>query len=267
MLSADEVAAYRRDGFVVPEYRLPPDRLARLQGAMERLLADNPERADEPMICPHVPGSGAQALKAGPEWREVALDPAIVEMAAALQGQDLILWGSALFYKPAREGKATPFHRDGRYWPIRPLATTSAWVAVWDSRAENGCLRCLPGSHRAQATGKHFTAGRDDLLIQETLDPSEYDEAVARDVELSAGQMVLFDVFTIHGSRRNEGRTPRAGYALRFMPATSRYEHDGAERREHVGNFHHLRPLILARGQDRAGNDFVRGHPPAPAAA
>jgi ectoine hydroxylase-related dioxygenase (phytanoyl-CoA dioxygenase family) len=217
------------------------------------------------MICPHVPGSGAQALKAGPEWREVALDPAIVAMAAAIQGQDLILWGSALFYKPAREGKATPFHRDGRYWPIRPLATTSVWVAVWNSKAENGCLRCIPGSHRAQQTGRHFTAGRDDLLIQETLDPGEYDEAEARDVELEAGQMVLFDVFTIHGSRRNEGRTPRAGYALRFMPATSRYEHDAAERREHVGNFHDKRPLILARGRDLGGNDFRRGHPQAAA--
>ena len=261
-LGEDEIAAYRRDGFVVPRWRLPADRLARLQEAMERLLADNPERIDEPMICPHVPGSGVQGLKVAPAWREVATDPAIADLAESLLGPDLILWGSAVFYKPAQKGRATPWHRDGRYWPIEPLATTSAWIAVWDSNVENGCLRCIPGSHRAHATGRHFTAGRDDVLIQETLDPDEYDEAQARDVELEAGQMVLFDVFTIHGAGRNEGRRPRAGYALRFMPSSSVYRHDGAERREHVGNAHDTRPLILLRGRDLSGrNDFRRGHP------
>jgi hypothetical protein len=58
----------------------------------------------------------------------------------------------------------------------------------------------------------------------------------------------------------------RAGYALRFMPAMSHYDHDAAltAHRRSPGAGHDTRPLILARGVDRSGrNDFARGRPPA----
>ena len=74
--------------------------------------------------------------------------------------------------------------------------------------------------------------------------------------------MVIFDVFAIHGSRPNLGTRERAAYAVRFMPATSRFEHDAPDNRD-TGSYlpHSTRPLILLRGVDRAGNDFRRGHP------
>ena len=39
------------------------------------------------------------------------------------------------------------WHQDGQYWPIRPLATCTAWLALDDATPENGCLRVLPWSH------------------------------------------------------------------------------------------------------------------------
>jgi hypothetical protein len=72
------------------------------------------------------------------------------------------------------------------------------------------------------------------------------------------------DVFPIPGARSNRGTRHRAGYALRFMPAASHYDHDAAlnAHRRSPGAAHHTRPLILARGVDRSGrNDFARGHP------
>ena len=39
-------------------------------------------------------------------------------------------------------------HQDGQYWPIRPLATCTVWLAIDDSDRENGCLTVIPGSHR-----------------------------------------------------------------------------------------------------------------------
>ena len=74
--------------------------------------------------------------------------------------------------------------------------------------------------------------------------------------------MVMFDVYTVHGATHNRGDVPRAGYALRFMPSTSHFDHDGAERRDEPGYAHDTRPLFLARGRDVCGrNDFRRGHP------
>ena len=49
ILSQTEIAAYRADGVVVPEFRLPPDRLAHLQSLAARLIADNPHMGDEPV--------------------------------------------------------------------------------------------------------------------------------------------------------------------------------------------------------------------------
>ena len=73
--------------------------------------------------------------------------------------------------------------------------------------------------------------------------------------------MVIFDIFTIHGGGPNRGAQPRGGYALRLMPGTSHYDHDGAENRAAPGYSHDTRPLLLLRGADRTGkNDFKRGH-------
>jgi len=88
----------------------------------------------------------------------------------------------------------------------------------------------------------------------------EFDESQAVDIELEPGQMVLFDVYTIHGAPHNLGKNPRAGYALRFMPSTSFFNHDGAMHRGEPGYAHDTRALMLVRGVDRSGrNDFTRG--------
>ncbi len=76
--------------------------------------------------------------------------------------------------------------------------------------------------------------------------------------------MIIFDLFTIHGSWPNSGARERASYALRYMPGTSFYDHDAADsgkkenRTKGFGN--HMRPLFLLRGENRAGNDLKRGH-------
>jgi hypothetical protein len=74
--------------------------------------------------------------------------------------------------------------------------------------------------------------------------------------------MVVFDVYTVHGARGNGGIRERCGFALRFMPSTSHYDHGAAERTDQPGGGWDTRPLFLVRGADRCGkNDFRRGHP------
>jgi ectoine hydroxylase-related dioxygenase (phytanoyl-CoA dioxygenase family) len=267
VLGADEIAAYQRDGFVVPRWRLPHADLARLQRLTERLCADNPHLVDTPLTCPHVPGSGVQRLKSSPEWLELSTHSGVLDMVEQLLGPDLILWGSNLFYKRPVEGPATPWHRDGAHWVMRPLVTTSVWIAITDSRLDNGCLRFIPGSHANGEMGEHYDATEPGLIFPGSIRAEEFDETQAVDVEVEAGQMVLFSAYTIHGARANRGTRPRGGYSLRYMPATSRFHHDMAVRRDTPGSAQHTRPLILVRGVDRAGNDFKRGHPADLAAA
>lgn len=264
ILSDDELAVYRRDGFLVPRYRLPAEDLAALQALTGQIVADNPHHADAPMSCPHVPGSGVQNLKSAEGWLPLSLHPDILDIVEQIVGPDIVLWGSNLFYKRPHEGPATPWHRDGAYWPIAPLETTSVWIAISDSRRDNGCLRFIAGSHAARDIGEHYEATEPGLVIPGTLTPDSFDESMAQDIEMEPGQIVIFDCYAIHGAQANRGKRHRAGYALRFMPATSHYDHDAVKtaRRRSPGAGHDTRPLILARGIDRSGrNDFARGHP------
>ena len=261
-LSQDEVETYQREGYLVPRFRFDGTDLSRLQQLMTNLVNDNPQLLDQPIPGPHIPGSGVQGLKVGPGWAHFATHPAIVDMIEQIVGPDIVLWGTTVFYKRAHAGPETPWHRDGAYWPIKPLATTSVWIAVTESTRDNGCLRFIAGSHASRQLGRHVEMERTGLGFHRSVPEQEIDPGRIRDIELEPGQMVIFDVYGIHGASPNRGTKPRAGYSLRFMPSTSHYDHEAAEDRDAPGNAHHTRPLILVRGVDRCGkNDFRRGHP------
>ena len=127
---------------------------------------------------------------------------------------DFALWNSSFFAKPAVNGQATPWHQDGEYWPIRPLATCTVWVAVDDATRENGCLRFIRGSHRSGRLLSHRTNSSPDLTLNQELVESEYDEEEAVDLVLEAGRISLHDVFLAHGSEANDSPRPRRGVAV-----------------------------------------------------
>ena len=246
MLSEEQVRRYHREGYVVPDYRVPEAALAEIRGLHERLLAKHPEFAD---YCPSV-----LAFDTG--FLNIARIPAILNMVEQLIGADFALWNSSFFAKPARVGTKTPWHQDGEYWPIRPLATCSVWIAVDAATPENGCLRVIPGSHRRRELGRHDFNGADGLSLPLELRSAEFDAATARDVVLEAGQVSLHDVYLIHGSEPNRSGNSRRGMTLRYMPTTSVYRRDLAERRSGRLAMSE-RTLFLMRGVDRSGqNDF-----------
>lgn len=262
-LSAAEAAAYEEDGYVVPDYRIGPAKLEAMRTALDRLLEDNPHLVSDVIICPHLLDEGVQRLKGAGEWLDFACDPELLDLAEAVLGPDIILWGTTIFGKPAGQGKATPWHQDAAYWPIRPLATCTVWVALDDSGPENGCLRVIPGSHRSRGHFKHNTDNRDDYTLNKELDPVEFEESAARDLVLKAGQVSLHDAYLVHGSKPNLSGRRRAGYVIRLMPATSVWDRELGARMakgQSLVDFAE-RTIYLVRGTDRSGRNEVS--PPA----
>ncbi len=253
ILSQEKIDTYHRDGFPVRGLRLTGEKLARLQQLSDELVERNAEFGDTPMVCPHVPGGGVQGLRGDKAWFDYSADPDIHDMVEQLIGEDIILWGTNLFHKPPvkntdRGGRRIPFHRDGRYWPIEPLKTLSVWLAIEGSTAKNGCLQIILNSHRGGQVGEQFTSTDPDDAIPETLRESEFDAGDAVRIELEGVQMVLFDVFTIHGSDANASVQRRLGSAIRYMPSTSWFNHDGAQRAGLPSNAHNTWPLFPDAG-------------------
>lgn len=249
MLSPAQIDAYHERGYVVPDYRLSDDTLAEIRAQHTRLIGKHAEFSD---YCPAL-----LAFDAG--FLNYARDPQILDMVEQLIGADFALWNSSFFAKPAHTGRKTPWHQDGEYWPIRPLATCSVWIAVDDANVDNGCLKFLPGSHRHRALASHHHNDASNLALPLELDAQHVDESRAEPLILEAGQMSLHDIFLMHGSEANDSDQPRRGMTLRFMPTTSVYRRDlaaGGERRA-AQLAMAQRTLYLMRGTDRSGaNDF-----------
>jgi hypothetical protein len=262
-LHADEIEQYRVEGWVIPRFRLPATRTVAMQAALDKLLRDNPGVRPEKLVSAHVEGDNGEGVRGSRAFLDLARDPEIVELVSGVLGDDIILWGCHVFCKPASEGYETPWHQDGHYWPIRPLANCTVWVALEASTAENGCLRVIPRSHAARQLHEHLHEDRSDLTLNQRLTAGAFDEASAVDVELQPGQMSLHDVYMIHGANANRSTKRRTGVALRYMPASSVFERHlkPADGKTGVAvDFAH-RPIWLVRGTDRSGrNDLSIGH-------
>ena len=242
MLSNDQIKHYQEHGYVIPDYRLAPEQVEAIRAQHEKLLSASPEYSD---YCPAL-------LIQDTGFLNFARNDKILDMVEQLIGPNIALWNSSFFAKPAKVGSKTPWHQDGEYWPIRPLATCSVWIALDDATTENGCLRFLPGSHRERNLKEHHHNNAQGLSLPLELDAAHVDENNAVDIVLEAGQMSLHDVFLMHGSEPNTSDMSRRGMTFRFMPTSSVYRRDLP-----MSGPKDMRTVYLMRGIDESGkNDF-----------
>lgn len=262
-LDRQDLDTYRREGLLKSPFRIPEDQLGRMRESLDKLMRDNAHLAPETLVCPHIPYGKTHDAAAAGQWLEYARHPGILDLVSQLIGDDIILWGSQVFCKPPLTGKAIPWHQDGQYWPIRPIATCSVWIALDDAMPENGCMRYIPGSHANGSIYRHRLSDRTDIVLNQEVDPSQFDESAGRDDTLKAGQFSLHDVYLIHGSNANRSPKRRAGFVIRYMPATSVFERTTGDEHIQSGVTFSMskRPIWLVRGSDVSGrNDFIVGH-------
>jgi hypothetical protein len=221
MLNNIELEHYRRDGQIAVSDGLPAAFIVRARTMMERLFRERPELGTD-----FVPG----LVEIDREWLELARAPEILNAVEQILGADIIVWGSSLFCKSAIEGKATPWHQDGQYWPIRPLETVTAWIAIDAATPENGCLRVIHGSHASKEVYTHTANDSDAVVLNQEIDLTQLANPSPHDVALESGMFSLHDVYLVHGAEPNRSRLRRAGLVFRYMPATSHYDRELAKR-------------------------------------
>ena len=251
-LNAEELARYREDGIVVPKSGLNRSTVEALSTKLDSFLVE--QKISDADYVPDI-------IERDPSWLDYATRPEILDAVAQLIGEDIIVWGSALFCKAGKGGKATPWHQDGHYWPIRPLETVTAWIAIDNVNAENSCLRVIPGSHRDRVSYSHDVDHSDAIILNQVLKPEHLQSAPPRDIELEPGRFSIHDVYLIHGANPNNSGKRRAGLVFRYMPASSHFDRILAAQQVRDMGVLDLsrRKLHLVRGVDRSGrNDIHR---------
>jgi hypothetical protein len=261
-LTEQQISDYHQNGYITPTTRLPEAVHARLVESYHRLLSENPSMNTDFIPAVHIPGYTPDKID-HQTWLDFAAVPEVLDVVSDLIGPNFLMWGSSVFGKPALNGKETPMHQDGEYWPIRPLASVTVWFAIDASTKANGCLRVIPGSHRNKQLYKHRRDDDEQYTLNQVLNDERLDRAAAPvDIELEPGQFSVHDIYLVHGSHPNTSDRRRASLSFRYMPTTSHFDHEWAGEMARTMGVTDMsdRTLYLVRGNDQSGlNDFSRG--------
>lgn len=253
-LSSAEMKIYREEGLVRPALAFSPNELADIRTLLDATLAATTDKRPESIVCPHITEMNNLSPDLANGWLKLCILPKLLDLVEQAIGSDIVLWGSQIFCKPAGTGMAVPWHQDGHFWPIRPLATCSVWIAIDDVTLKNGAMQFIPGSQRERRLFEHIRDDSRDSALNATLASDQFDLADAAVDDLKAGALSLHDVFLIHGSEPNRSKNRRAAFVIRYMPATSHFDRSDAKvGSQHVNTRLAEREIYLVRGEDWTG--------------
>lgn len=203
---------YDEEGYLVFPEVLDPDLIHMASDHVEWLRLKHPELRPEQLHH--------WLMWDDPFWLRLLSDSRLLDLAQGILGRNIALFASHYICKPGGDGQPVLWHQDGSYWPLEPMEVVTAWLAVDESTAENGCMRVIPGSHRGPALPHHR---HDQTAVLHTeIRREDVDESRAVDVELPAGGVSLHHPFLVHGSRENCSPRRRCGLTIRYIPTTTR---------------------------------------------
>ncbi|MBI2942038.1 MAG: phytanoyl-CoA dioxygenase family protein [Chloroflexi bacterium] len=142
-----------------------------------------------------------------PAWARATLKEPLVEAVSDLIGPAVELHHVTLHAKGPEFGTPFPMHQDNPFYPHENGAYVDAIVHVDTTNEENGCLKFLAGSHSLGPL-EHIREGSPHLPTDEF----RIEDAVSCPAE--AGDVVLFSIYTVHGSALN--RSPRIRRLVRL---------------------------------------------------
>ena len=257
ILTPEEIEHYKTQGYIVPRWKYSSENVELMLELVRELVDANPDHQQEQLVCPHLPRGATKPMisERHQDFLNLAKANGTRDILKSIMGPDVLLWGSQLFCKPAATGMEIPWHQDGAYWPIRPLSNVSAWIAIDHVTRENACLKVIPGSH-LHGLRPHKTDTRGEIALDQTIQSKYLHKEKAVDIELEPGQLVLFDVYLMHGSNANTSGKRRAGLVYRYMPSTSLFDRTVEDKVNQSGHLvsYKNRPLFQVLGHDHGKN-------------
>lgn len=221
-LSAEQVADYQRDGFLV----VPDVLCAEEAGAFLSHQAARPEEYD----------LGLRSHVVDPQWRYLATHRNVAGVAEQLIGGTPCVVQTMYLPKPAGENAVgIALHQDAHYLPTEPDTLMACWIALSDTDGDNGGFCAVPGSHLDGVRSWHVSQGDEhsnwsaDQLMRDragrewtqtfhSFEVDDLDPASVRRLEVPAGSAVFFTGLTVHGSYANRSADrARLAWAVHYV--------------------------------------------------
>ena len=242
--SANDIAEhYDETGFVFPIDVISEQEAKELRADLEQAeaeLADDPERLALLLTYPD---------RLLPSFDRVIRNERLISAASAVLGPDLMVWSAAFFIKEANSPKIVSWHQDLTYWGLDDAEETTCWLALSPATRASGCMKFVPGSHKAQIVPHTDTFDENNLLSrgQEIAVEVKEEDGVA--IELQPGQASMHHGHLFHASGPNTTNDRRIGSAIRYIkPSMAQQSGDKTL-------------VALVSGEDRYGNFEIAGPP------
>ncbi len=230
ILSAAQVEAYERDGFLAPVGLTSVDEAVEIRARLEAAESRYPEAFG---------GAGRNNTHLLFGFLDaIVRDARLLDAVEDLIGPDVLAYGTVIFAKEPGDPGFVSWHQDGAYAGLDPYPGVTAWIALSPSNTETGCMAMIPGSHRDGRQHHAETFAGDNILTRgQAIEGIDEDAAV--DLILEPGQMSFHHPWVIHGSKANTGSDRRVGFAVQsyLQPSARQVLGDGYAQ--------------LVRGEDR----------------
>jgi phytanoyl-CoA hydroxylase len=233
MLTQDQVDFYYEHGYLHIPALFTPDEVAEISDEMDRLVQDwalTNEGWTGPWRLAYMDPATEKKAKLtsmhdlhfySGAWCRAVTHPRLVEAVSDLLGPNIELHHSTMHIKPPESGHPFPMHQDNPFYEHANGKYVDVLVHLDDTFHENGEIRFLDGSHKLGPL-PHITQMPDGKPCTPHLPVEKYrlEDTVA--VPARRGDVVVFNLFTIHGSYLNTTREPRRLVRIGFRDPENR---------------------------------------------
>jgi ectoine hydroxylase-related dioxygenase (phytanoyl-CoA dioxygenase family) len=229
LLSDEQIADYRRDGFISLNDVIAGEPLRELRDAVAGAVASESKPIDPP------PGSlprtktpyelifnqKVNLWRRHPRIAPFVISKRLGTIAARLEGLPMRIWhDQALFKEPATVSNKTPWHQDAPYWPHQERRhQTTIWIALKDATVTNGCMAFVAGTHAIGVLPAVDLVNPQDIFLH----APHIKPVKPRIIELKAGSATFHNGLTFHYAGPNKSDEVREAFAIIYMPAGTRY--------------------------------------------
>ena len=225
LLSDDQIAFYRDNGYLLIEKRVPEDVLDSIRAEIDRFreigsgMTASDDRID--LEDTHTPEDPRIRRVKQPNTQSKVIDDLmrsdlILAPVRDLLGPNLRLQTTKLNMKSAGYGAAVEWHQDWDFYPYTNDDVLAVGLIIDDMTEENGPLMVFPGSHKGPVHNHHhngYFAGAMDLAA------SGLDMADAVPLMGPAGSLSIHHVRAVHGSALNTSSRDRRIIFFEMMAA------------------------------------------------
>lgn len=223
-VTADDIAAYRRDGVVCLRGLFEPVWVERLRAMVEHSMSTPGDQTRD-----YDTNAGGRfhanlfAWRHDPDIRDFVFESPAARIASALMGSTHVsfFFDHLLVKEPGTENP-TPWHQDLPYWPVRGDQIVSLWFAMDRVDLTSGAVRYVVGSHRwttwYRAQSFDGSDKYSDMSMPAPPDPDAHPETYPTvSFALEPGDVVAHHVMTMHGAPGNSSSDRRRrGLATRW---------------------------------------------------